>query len=199
MRKIITTDVNALNGPWLISASLLGVAVRRHQRDNYNQRVVDFALKSGCVPFCPEQFGGMGRPFPACECVGGGGADVLDYVAKVLDKEGNDHTSLFLKGAEESYKLFCVLHCVGAIMHSKSPSCGVMGSGGTHAGTFDGRMRDADGVVSAYLRRRGVLLYTELNIHTIPGYEELFPRDMYPQYYPPLFYGGPNATVEVQP
>lgn len=177
-------------GPWLVSGQLLGLSARRHQRHNYNQRVVDFALLFGAVPIIPEQFGGMGRPFPAVECVGGGGEDVLDYIAKVQDKEGKDYTSLFLAGAEETYLLYSVLQCVGAIMHSKSPSCGVKGSGGTHAGLFNGKMRNADGVVSAFLRRKGVPLYTELNLHEIPDYEEAFPRNKFPQYYPPFTYNG---------
>ena len=161
-----------VKGPFLISACLLGVNCRRHQRNIFDQQVLDIALLYGSIPVCPELLGGMERPHDPCEIVGGDGHGVLDYQARVVDIDGKNYSAKFVLGAEETYRLFCTMKCTGAILAAKSPSCGSVEAKGTYAGSFDGKLKLGDGVLTAYLRRKGVAIYSEFTLHHIPGLED---------------------------
>ncbi len=153
---------------YLVQASLLGTNCRYNQRNNYDQPVVDLARRYRMFPVVPEMLGGMGRPFPPTEIVGGTGVDVLEYRARVKDKDGNDYTRQFLFGSEETYYLYCLLEAKAVIFHDKSTSCGVHR---IHNGQFSGTLIAGEGVTTAYLRQRGVPVYCQWHLPSMETLE----------------------------
>jgi len=102
---------------------------------------------------CPEQLGGLPTPRPACDLVGGDGEAVLDGTARVVNRDGDDVTAHFRRGAEEVLQLARTFHATEAYLKSKSPSCGC---GTIHV---DGRPTAGFGVCAALLKRNGVVLH----------------------------------------
>lgn len=74
----------------LVSACLLGYNCKYNGKNNYNSKIVELLKEHEVIPVCPEMFGGLTCPRIPCEKVGD----------KVMDKEGNDCTKQFIKGAE---------------------------------------------------------------------------------------------------
>jgi len=77
------------------------------------------------LPICPEQLGGLSTPRIPAEIVGDGGEAVWKGTARVLDAEGEDVTAVFIRGAEETWKLARRIGATKAILKERSPSCGV--------------------------------------------------------------------------
>ena len=107
---------------------------------------------------CPEILGGLSVPRLYAEIKGGDGRDVLDGRAKVVDKEGKDITSNYLKGSRIFYEKAINKNIEFAVLRSNSPSCG---SGRIYDGTFSGTLKEGDGVTSALLRQNGIKVITE--------------------------------------
>lgn len=74
----------------LVSACLLGYNCKYNGKNNLNKKIVEFLKDHEVIPVCPEMLGGLCCPRIPCEKVG----DII------LDKEGNDCTKQFIKGAE---------------------------------------------------------------------------------------------------
>lgn len=110
------------------------------------------------IPVCPEQLGGLTTPRLPAEIKDGGGQDVLDGLARVVDKEGTDVTDQFIKGAYETLKLARLLGARKAILKEKSPSCG---PGKIYDGNFKGNLIDGSGVTAALLRSNGIEVSSE--------------------------------------
>lgn len=81
-----------------------------------------------------------------------------------MNKEGEDVTDKFLKGAEISFKVCMQMAALrnepieGAILKANSPSCG---SGKIYDGTFSGRLVDGNGVFASMLKAQGIEVITE--------------------------------------
>ncbi len=146
---------------YLVSACLLGLCTRYDGGHNRNNGVLHFSKHHRCIPVCPEQLGGLSTPRPAAEIVDGDGADVLDQKCAVMDRSGADVTFAFRFGAEQTLQLARLFKARGAILKSRSPSCG---SSLVHDGTFCGRYRAGDGVTAALLKRRGYQVLSELEL-----------------------------------
>lgn len=132
------------------SACLLGVQCRYDGGHRLDDKVVAISEKEKLILLCPEQLGGLSIPRPPAEIVGGDGDDVLDGMARVVDKEGKDVTEEFLKGARESLRITKVVGAKKAIMKEKSPSCGM------HKIYRDGILVSGKGVLTALLLREGI-------------------------------------------
>ncbi len=105
------------------------------------------------LPACPEGMGGLPTPRVPCQILGGGGADVLDGRARVMNRDGEDVTDAFVRGAEAVAAL-CLEHGIAeAILKDGSPSCGCRE---IHDGSFSGKKIPGEGVTCAALRRAGV-------------------------------------------
>jgi len=76
------------------------------------------------------------------------------------DKNGNDLTIQFLKGAEETLKIVNIFNIKEAIFKSNSPSCGC---GRIYDGTFSGRLVEGDGITSALLKANNIKIFNEIN------------------------------------
>lgn len=144
----------------LMSACLAGRACTH--RGESNEQPDLLPLASDAVLVCPEVEGGLGTPRPPAEIIGGDGADVLDGRARVVTVDGEDVTDAFVRGAEAAVAAAREHGISTAVLKARSPSCGC---GSTYDGTFSHTLRAGDGVTAAALRRAGVTVRTEEDIH----------------------------------
>lgn len=140
----------------IVSACLLGINCKYDGKNNANAKVMN--MKCGLVPVCPEQLGGQATPRPASEITGGSGLDVLEGRAKVIEKDGNDVTDFFTKGAYEVLNIAKVMSIKEAVLKARSPSCGC---GKIYDGTFKRKLLNGDGVTAALLKKNGIKVITE--------------------------------------
>ena len=77
-----------------MSSCLVGVPCRYNGKSKVYQKSCDIYLKGNTLLICPEIMAGLPTPRPACEIVGGDGADVLRGKAKIIDKDGNSIPNL---------------------------------------------------------------------------------------------------------
>lgn len=141
----------------LVSACLLGVNCRYNGQNNLNEKVVGLVSKEVLVPVCPEQLGGLGTPREPMGIIEGGGLEVLDGKAKVINRNNEDVTKNLVRGAEETLKIAKSSGAREAIFKARSPSCGC---GKIYDGTSP-RLVKGDGVTTALLKRKGIRVITE--------------------------------------
>ncbi len=142
----------------LVSACLLGINCKYNGKNNRNALVLELGKKVPLIPVCPEQLGGLPTPREGVEIAGGGGKEVWEKKARVINQRGEDLTSYFLKGAVETMRTAESTGCQIAILKSNSPSCG---SGAIYSGNFDGKLKKGDGVTAALLKEKELLVLTE--------------------------------------
>lgn len=137
----------------LISACLLG---RKCRYDGKDKNKTDLSDLEGHKLFavCPEVDGGLSVPRPPAERVG----------SYIINKEGNDVTAEYTKGAETALRIALENNCKIAILKAKSPSCG---KGRIYDGTFSRTLTDGNGVTADLLQRNGITVYTEDEIYLI--------------------------------
>lgn len=58
------------------------------------------------------------------EIIGGGGEEVLEGTARVMDRSGNDVTEMYLKGAYETLEKAREIGASTVVLKENSPSCG---------------------------------------------------------------------------
>lgn len=139
---------------YIVSACLLGQNCKYNGGNNRNEDVVEFCRTHKYVTVCPESAGRLPSPRPPAEKVGN----------KIMDKNGNDLTEAFIRGAEISLKSCMEMarlsgeEIEGAILKANSPSCGV---GHIYDGTFSGTLTEGNGVFAGMLRRLGIETITE--------------------------------------
>ncbi len=109
----------------IVSACLLGIDTRYDCKIKEYPQIWEIINHSSPVPVCPEQLGGLSTPRHPSFIIGGDGYDVLKKRAAVYNERGEDVTSNFLKGAEETLKIVKLLNIKQAILKAKSPSCGL--------------------------------------------------------------------------
>jgi len=143
----------------LISACLLGIRCAWSGDDKYkNERAVELAKVKTLIPICPEQLGGLPTPRAPQEIQGGMGEDVLDGKCKVVNKNGQDVTREFVRGAEETLNIAKQFKVKEFIAKSRSPSCGC---DQIYDGSFSGRLIEGDGVTTTLLKRNGIRIISE--------------------------------------
>ena len=143
----------------LISACLLGIRCAYSGDDKYkNDRAVELSGIEPLIPICPEQLGGLPTPRAPQEIQDGEGEDVLNGRCRVLNKNGEDVTREFVRGAEETLRIAEQLKVKEFIGKFGSPSCGCSQ---IYDGSFLGRLTSGDGVTTALLRRNGIRIIGE--------------------------------------
>ena len=110
------------------------------------------------VKVCPEVSGGLNIPRAEAQIVDGNGRDVLKGKAKVLDIQGRDLTSFFIRGAEYALSLAARFGIEMAILKEKSPSCGVHH---IYDGQFVSNLIPGSGVTAAMLKQNGIKVFSE--------------------------------------
>ncbi len=138
---------------YVISACLLGIPCRWNNKGKLRQEALNAFYGGRALLVCPEIMAGLPTPRPACEITGGDGHDVIESHAQVVDKDGNDYTEQFLKGAKQAVDLVKQLCIRKAILKSGSPTCG---AGSIYNGDFTGKKKDGVGVFAALLHNEGI-------------------------------------------
>jgi uncharacterized protein YbbK (DUF523 family) len=143
----------------LISACLLGIKCNWSGDGKYeNDGAIELSKVETLIPVCPEQLGGLPTPRAPQEIQGGIGEDVLDDKCRVINSNGQDVTSQFVRGAEEALRIASQLKVKEFIGKFDSPSCGC---GRIYDGSFSGKLISGDGVTTALLKRNGIRVVTE--------------------------------------
>ncbi len=135
---------------YMVSACLLGIETRYDGKSKLNKDVLRLCENNICVPFCPEQLGGLPTPRPPCYFIGGDGRSVIEKKAKIVEKESKiDRTLNFIRGAEESLKIAKIVKPDKVIFKDGSPSCGV------NRVDIEGIKRKGCGVTCALFEKEG--------------------------------------------
>lgn len=132
----------------LMSACLMGVRCRYDGGTKVLPELSRLLERYQIVPVCGEVLGGMPTPRIPSERVGD----------KVLDRNGEDVTSQFRRGAEEVLHLAELYGARKALLKERSPSCG---SGRIYDGSFSGQTTDGWGVTAELLRNSGIEVFGE--------------------------------------
>lgn len=142
---------------YLVSACLLGSKTRYDGKSRLPQDAPVVPLEK-LIPVCPEQLGGLPTPRHPAEIQGGRGEDVLSGKAVVINSQGENVTSSFLRGARETLYLALLYDVKGAFLKNGSPSCGCYA---IYDGSFNRVKRPGSGVTTALLRAYGITVYDE--------------------------------------
>lgn len=143
-----------LKGPVLVSACLLGVPCRYDGKSKLSREIR--SLRNIVpIPICPEQLGGLPTPRQSASLTGGDGRDVLKGLARVVNSEGADVTSLFMKGALITLEIAAFVNTQWAILKDGSPSCA------TRYVRSDGIRVPGKGVTTALLLDNGITVMNE--------------------------------------
>ncbi len=148
----------------LISGCLLGLSCNYKAKASpvYLERLcplIEELIAAGIVflPVCPEQQGGMPTPRIPSELQADAGS-ILSGQGKILNRDGDDVTAFFVKGAEESLRLARLYRVRLAILKSRSPSCGIKN---VYDGSFSGKLVDGSGIAAALLQSSGLKVIDE--------------------------------------
>ncbi|WP_438492460.1 DUF523 domain-containing protein [Paenibacillus sp. IHBB 3054] len=142
----------------IVSSCLAGMKVRYNGTDCLDTSLQKLLDTNKAVAVCPELLGGFSTPREPAEIIGGGGEDVLEGTARVMDRSGNDVTEMYLKGAYETLEKAREIGATTVVLKENSPSCG---SAMIYNGQFAGVKIPGQGVTSALLIRNGIEVISE--------------------------------------
>lgn len=142
----------------MLSACLAGINCKYNGGNNLHPGFCSLIEDEEVVLVCPEELGGLGTPRSPSEISGGTGLSVLEGNARVINREGEDLTSKFIKGAEATLALAREKGVDIAILRRRSPSCGC---GQVYDGSFTSALRDGDGVSAALLKKNGIKVISD--------------------------------------
>ena len=133
---------------YVISRCLAGYPCRYDGKSKGVPEIMELAKREEVLLVCPEVLGGLPTPRIPSEIREG----------RALNREGEDVTEAFLRGAEKAMALCREKGCSAAILKADSPSCGI---GRIHNGLFDGGYVSADGIFADMVRKAGIPAVTE--------------------------------------
>lgn len=142
----------------LVSACLCGVNCKYNGLNNLKEPILKLVREGNAMLVCPEQLGGLETPRPPSEIVNGTGKEVLIGNSKVLSNKGIDVSKQFIKGANEVLNLAKLTNANLVILKAKSPSCGI---GKIYDGTFNGILKEGNGVTAELLIQNGFKVINE--------------------------------------
>ncbi|OKP97592.1 DUF523 domain-containing protein [Paenibacillus sp. P46E] len=142
----------------IVSSCLAGMKVRYNGTACLDETIQKLLDNNQAVAVCPELLGGFSTPREPAEIVGGDGDAVLDGMAMVIDRLGNDVTGMYIQGAYEALEQARKVEATIVVLKENSPSCG---SSMIYNGTFTGLKIPGQGVTSALLRRSGLEVISE--------------------------------------
>lgn len=146
---------------YLISACLCGVNCKYNGSNNYNE-ICDKLFTSGkAILVCPEQLGGLPTPRIPSEIIGESSNILNNNNGSVIDKNGNDVTPQFVKGAKETLQIAKKLNIKKAILKDGSPSCGV---NYIYNGNFNGSKIKGMGLTAQLLKESSIDIISELEL-----------------------------------
>ncbi len=149
----------------IVSACLLGMKYRYDGLSNMNFTLLELLHGKLIKPVCPEVDGGLPIPRPPAEIQNGDGFDVLEGKAKVKDNQGKDVTCFYINGARQILKgVKDVDEISFAVLKARSPACG---SKNIYTGEFNGDLKPGSGVGAAFLKKRGIKVFSEEDLDEI--------------------------------
>jgi len=131
----------------LVSACLAGINCKYNGGNNFNEEVFQMVKRGEAIPVCAEQLGGLTTPRTPAEI------RIIDGKRHVINKDGEDVSKQFERGAREVVELAKKLGIKKAILQARSPSCGV---GKIYSGNFDGQLIDGNGILAEMLLENGI-------------------------------------------
>ncbi|MDV7339845.1 DUF523 domain-containing protein [Terasakiella sp. A23] len=139
----------------LVSACLMGEKVRYDAGDCLidDPVIQKWQAEGRLVPLCPEMAGGLPAPRPPAE------RDLK--TGRILDKDGNDFTEPFEKGAEIALALVQEHQIKYALLKERSPSCGV---NIIYDGSFTSVKIPGSGLTASLLKENGLLVFSEFDL-----------------------------------
>lgn len=139
----------------LVSACLYGYCTRYDGRNNLlkDKTFLEWKNRGKLIPVCPEVLGGLSTPRPPAEICDG----------CVINKDGNDVTENFVKGAQEALKIAKENNVVVAVLKDGSPSCGCRN---IYDGSFSGKKIQGAGICARLLLENGIVVMSENDIAT---------------------------------
>lgn len=132
----------------MVSQCLLGICCRYDGKSVPKDFVGREACVRGWIPVCPEIMGGLATPRSPAERVDD----------RVMNRDGDDVTAAFLRGAQQALKLAQMYGVKYALLKEKSPSCG---SGIIYDGTFSGNLAEGFGVTAELFEKNGIRVFGE--------------------------------------
>jgi len=135
----------------IVSACLAGIKCTYLGDDNSHPEVVELVRKGLALPICPEQLGGLPTPRIPAEI----------QSRKVINKNGENVTPNFQKGAEETLRIAKLVNCKKAILKANSPSCGF---GKIYDGSFSGKLIVGNGITTELLMKNGIEIITDKDL-----------------------------------
>lgn len=135
----------------LVSACLLGENCKYDSTSNYNEKVARLGERFKLIPVCPECFGGLPIPRVPSEILNG----------RVVNKNGEDVTAQFEKGADDTLYIANESNAFYAIFKERSPSCGFRQ---IYDGTFSKTLTCGNGVTADLLYNNGIRIFGETEI-----------------------------------
>jgi uncharacterized protein YbbK (DUF523 family) len=154
----------------LISACLLGEPVRYNGTDlslKHHTLIKQWCDSQQLVSICPEVAGGMTIPRNPAEISEGDGYSVLNFQAKVTDKNLCDVSESFILGAKKALSLAQKHHCIAAILTERSPSCG---SQLIYDGSFSNTRKSGLGVTTALLEQNNIKVFNQYQLEQLEEY-----------------------------
>lgn len=140
----------------LVSACLLGAACRYDGGAKALAKLREILATKEVVPLCPEAAAGLGVPRPKVELKGGTGAAVWRGEARAVTVDGGeDRSDAFREGAQFALSAVALHGATVAILKEKSPSCG------SRKVYVSGELREGEGITTALLRSRGVVVLSD--------------------------------------
>jgi len=110
----------------LVSACLTGLCTRYDGKSKGSPAGLQQLAAYHWIPVCPEQLGGLPTPRPPANMVNGDGHAVLAGTAQVMDRDGNDLSAQFIRGASMVLAIARAQHINLCFLKSGSPSCGLV-------------------------------------------------------------------------
>ncbi len=141
----------------LVSACLCGDNCKYNEKNNYNEKVVEFLQNKNFIKVCPEVISGLNTPRLPCE--------IQDE--KVISSIGEDLTEKFKFGAKCILEIAKKNKCTLAILKDKSPSCGV---NYIYDGYFKGILKKGLGFTASLLKKNDFKVLSEIDIEKLNKY-----------------------------
>lgn len=138
----------------LVSACLLGTPCRYDGLSQPCPAVLALMKEHTLIPVCAELLGGLPTPRVPAERCG----------EEVIRRDGVSVTEAYRRGAEEVLRLARLYHADGAILKSKSPSCGTTE---IYDGSHTRRLVPGMGVTAELLAKNGYRVVSEQNLQDL--------------------------------
>ena len=135
----------------VVSACLIGENCKYDGTNNKNQKVLDYLKDKEYVSVCPEMLGSL--PCPRIP------AEIKD--GRVFNKEGEDVTLQFTKGAQKALEIALKNKIDMAILKESSPSCGV---NTIYDGNFTSTKIKGSGITAQLFKKQGIKVITEKDV-----------------------------------